>query len=206
MHRRRWPLAGPRARRRPMAAAADGDGRACIKFASERFGRPWRSENRECIKSTSESAPRCADLLVSRAREAIRKIASALNLHLKRRRLAQVYASYARARRRRRCSFLPIRLAALRWSSEELRGRWPTAGRRRGKPMGLGRLLALDSEPAHWCLYPLARVARGRRGPRWIIFARCTGGAGRWRGQGLVADQRPQPRHGDGRACIEFCF
>jgi hypothetical protein len=37
---------------------------------------------------------------------AIRKIAGALNLHLKGRRLAQVYASYARARRRRRCSFL----------------------------------------------------------------------------------------------------
>ena len=34
--------------------------------------------------------------------------------------------------------------------------------------MGIGGLLALDSEPAHWWLYPLARVARGRRGPRWI--------------------------------------
>ena len=95
-----------------------------LNSASERFGRPWRSENRECIESTSESAPRCADLLVSRAREAIRKIASALNLHLKGRRLAQVYASYARARRRRRCSFWRIR----RGSGEELRGRadcWP---------------------------------------------------------------------------------
>src|SRR5487761_635998 len=105
-----------------------GDGRACIESASERFGRPWRSENRECIESTSESAPRCADLLVSRAREAIRKIASALNLHLKGRRLAQAYASYARARRRRRCSFWRIRLAARRGSGEELRGRadcWP---------------------------------------------------------------------------------
>jgi hypothetical protein len=45
-----------------------------------------------------------------------------------------------------------------------------TAGRRRGKLMGIGHLLALDSEPAHWCLYPLARVARGRRGPRWIFL------------------------------------
>ena len=36
--------------------------------------------------------------------------------------------------------------------------------------MGIGGLLALDSEPAHWCLYPLARVARGRRGPRWIFL------------------------------------
>ena len=48
----------------------------------------------------------------------------------------------------------------------------PTAGRSRGKLMGsLGCLLALESEPAHWWLYPLARVARGRRGPRWIFFA-----------------------------------
>ena len=46
----------------------------------------------------------------------------------------------------------------------------PTAGRRRGKLMGIGRLLALDSEPAHWWLYPLARVVRGRRGPRWIFL------------------------------------
>jgi hypothetical protein len=46
----------------------------------------------------------------------------------------------------------------------------PTAGRSRGKLMGIGGLLAPDSEPAQWWLYPLARVARGRRGPRWIIL------------------------------------
>ena len=57
-----------------------------------------------------------------------------------------------------------------RCSSKELRGRSPTAGRRRGKLMGIGGLLALDSEPANWCLYPLARVAGGRRGPRWIFL------------------------------------
>ena len=63
----------------------------------------------------------------------------------------------------------------------------------------IGRLLALDSEPAHWCLYPLARVARGRRGPRWIILrdapaALAAGGAkgssptnGRSRGTVMVA-------------------
>ena len=92
MHRRRWPLAGPRARRRPGRSRGTLMVARALNSASERFGRPWRSENRECIEFTSGSAPRCADLLVSRAREAIRKIAGALNSHLKRRRLAQVYA------------------------------------------------------------------------------------------------------------------
>ena len=299
MHRRRWPLAGPRGGRRP-------------------WPQPRRGDGRECIKSASETAPALRGR--PSAALAIRKIASELNLHLKRRRLTWVCASHTRARRRRRCSFLRIRLAALRWSSEQLRGhrrqlagaaasqwvsdicslpipsrhiggfirwrvwrvgaegcaglfcvmhrrRWPlagprggrrpwpqprrgdgreciesasetapalrgrpsaalairkiacelrsasetapaymglrfphareaasplfffanpvggapleqraatgsspTAGRRRGKPMGIGHLLAPDSEPAHWWLYPLARVARGRRGLRWIIL------------------------------------
>ena len=103
-------------------------------------------------------------------------VASALNLHLKRRGLA--------GRLRPRMGFLLLTrarggVAAVLFCESGWRrtlqqqgttGSSPTAGRRRGKLMGIGRLLALDSEPAHWCLYPLARVARGRRGPRWIFL------------------------------------
>ena len=79
-----------------------------------------------------------------------------------------------------------------------------TAGRRRGKLMGIGRLLAPDSEPAHWWLYPLARVARWAPRAALDFFCVMHGGAGRLPGQGAVADRWPQPRRGDGRECIEF--
>ena len=105
MHRRRWPLAGPRGGRRPPTA---GRSRGAVMVAS--------ALNLH-LKRRRLYAGRPSAAL------AIRKIASALNLHLKGRRLAQVFTSYTRARRRRRCSFLRIRLAALRWSSEQLRGR-----------------------------------------------------------------------------------
>ena len=102
MHRRRWPLAGPRGGRRP-------------------WPQPRRGDGRECIESASETAP--ALRRATSAALAIRKIASALSLHLKGRRLAWVCASYTRARRRRRCSFLRNPVGGERSSSEELRGR-----------------------------------------------------------------------------------
>ena len=197
-----------------------GDGRACIESASERFGRPWRSENRECIECTSESAPRCADLFVSRAREAIRKIASALNLHLKGRRLAQVYASYARARRRRRCSFWRIRLAARCGSGEELRGRadcWPAPRQANGsRTSARSRFRA-----AALCSYPLARGRAERRAGfsfmRDAPAALAAGGAkgssptnGRSRGTVMVAralnsasERFGRPWRSENRECIE---
>src|SRR5579872_4446698 len=129
MHRRRWPLAGPRGGRRPPTAAAVMVASALNLHLKRRrlyAGRPS-------------------------AALAIRKIASALNLHLKGRRLAQVFTSYTRARRRRRCSFLPIRLAALRWSSYGVDADcWPPPrradGSRRSARSGFraGTLMALS--------------------------------------------------------------
>ena len=72
----------------------------------------------------------------------------------------------------------------------------PTAGRRRGELMGIGRLLALDSEPAHWCLYPLARVARGRRGPRWIFLRNAPAALAACRAKG------PSPTAGRSRCVV----
>src|SRR5579863_7088502 len=90
---------------------------------------------------------------------AIRKSARALNLHLKRRRLAQVCTSHTRARRsppQLAAFFFANPVGGARWSSEQLRGRRCDRRLLRTARMGIGRLLALDSEPAHWCLYPLA--------------------------------------------------
>ena len=58
-----------------------------------------------------------------------------------------------------------------------------------GENPSIGGLLALDSEPAHWWLYPLARVARGRRGPRWIFLrdALAVLAAGRAKGRSPTA-------------------
>ena len=94
-------------------------------------------------------------------------------------------------------------------------GDGPLAGKRPAPPVHrlarvweaqtcLGCLLALDSEPAHWCLYPLARVARGRRGPRWTFLRNAPPALAACRAKGAVADRWPQPRHGNGRKCIEF--
>ena len=72
----------------------------------------------------------------------------------------------------------------------------PTAGRRRGELMGIGGLLAPDSEPAHWCLYPLARVARGRRGPRWIFLRNAPAALAACRAKG------PSPTAGRSRCVV----
>ena len=95
------------------------------------------------------------------------------------------------AERRARSFFLPIG----RWPLASY-GVTPTAGRSRGKLMGLGRVLAPRFQPR--ALYPLA--GRRRRAPRRISFC----AIGRWPrpSYGVIVDRWPQPRQADGsRTC-----
>ena len=54
----------------------------------------------------------------------------------------------------------------------------PTAGRRRGELMGLGRVLALDSGLARWCSLSVGGVPPGAAPD--FLFCEFAGGAGRW--------------------------
>ena len=172
----RWPSAG---RSRGVVMVA----RALILHLKRRrlcdgeFGRPRDPKNRQCIESASETASGCTGLCFIHAREA--------------------FAASA-------CCVLFCQSGWRRWLEQRAAtGSLPTAGRAAAS-WWVSDVCSLWIPGRHsdgfirW--RPWRVGAEGRAG----FFTQCRGGAGRWPGQGAVAECWPQPRRGDGRAGIEF--
>ena len=102
MHRRRWPLAGPRAVAECWPQPRRGDGRECIESAPERapalrrasFGRPRDPKKRAGIEFASETVSAYLGLCFLRAREAFAASACRVLFSIRLAALAGAASSY----------------------------------------------------------------------------------------------------------------